>query len=87
MRNKNQKIIQILLTALMMMLGNHAFADNHQVRGSDAINLVIKANKKGLILDKDVSAHFVVILLLLDGKYYSCFLQNNTQYCSDFTEK
>ena len=87
MKNKNQKIIQILLTALMMMLGNHAFADNHQVRGSDAINLVMKANKKGLILDKDVAVEFILIRLLLDGKYYACFFTPENQYCSDLTEK
>ena len=87
MKNKNQKIIQILLTALMMMLGNHAFADNHEVRGSDAINLIIKANKKGLILNKTVGAEFVRMRLILDGKYYGCFLAYENQYCTDITEK
>ena len=87
MRNKNQKIIQILLTALMMMLGNHAFADNHRVRGSDAINLVIKANKKGLILEKNLGLEFVSLRLILDGKYYLCFCQPNEQFCADVTEK
>jgi len=87
MRNKNQKIIQILLTALMMMLGNHAFAYNYQVRGSDAINLIIKANKKGLILYKNVGDDYVHMRLILDGKYYTCIIANKDQYCSDFTEK
>jgi hypothetical protein len=87
MRNKNQKIIQILLTTLMMMLGNHAFADNHTLKGSEAINLVIKANKKGLILNKHVALEFITLRLILDGKYYSCFFTNNDQSCSDFTEK
>jgi hypothetical protein len=87
MRNKNQKIIQILLTALMMMLGNHAFADNHKVRGSDAINLAIKANKKGLILEKNLALEFVSLRLILDGKYYLCLFKPNVQYCADLTEK
>lgn len=87
MRNKNQKIIQILLTALMMMLGNHAFADNHTLKGSEAINLVIKANKKGLILNKTVGADAVDMRLILDGKYYFCTLRYELQYCSDITEK
>ena len=86
MRNKNQKIIQILITTLMMMLGNHAFADNNRLEGSDAINLISKANKKGLILDKNVDGRAVLIRLILDGKYYSCFLQSNAQSCSDATQ-
>ena len=96
--------MRIFLISLLLMFGTQAVADmifsihpEKSFFGSEAVELVLNAQKKGFILqnrifyeqygkinvDKPVSVNF--IKLLLDGRYYECRLEIWNQACDDLT--
>ena len=96
--------MRIFLITLLLMFGTQAVADmifsihpEKSFFGSEAVELVLNAQKKGFILqnrifyeqygkinvDKPVSVNF--IKLLLDGRYYECRLEIRNQACDDLT--
>ena len=77
--------MRIVLITLLLMFGTQATAKN--ITGSKAVDLILKAHNKGLIIKKDCSGGYCTILLLLKGRYYDCKLNYEGINCRDFTEK
>ena len=76
--------MRIFLITLLLMFGTQATAKT--VKGSKAVDLVLKAHKKGMIIEKQCkSGCFLVILL--DGRYYECGMTDQFQKCTDHTKK
>ena len=68
-----------------MTLATQVGAKEPEFVGSKAVDLVLKAQKKGLIIYKNANIDNQFFTLLLDGKYYNCFFKANKQSCSNFT--
>ena len=66
------------------MFGTQATAKT--VKGSKAVDLVLKAHKKGLILETNCNVG-CLIGMLLDGRYYQCVMSQQFQTCTDHTKK
>ena len=76
--------MRIFLITLLLMFGTQATAKT--VNGSKAVDLILKAHNKGLIIEKECSGKFCSIVLLLKGRYYDCILSDEGQFCRDFTK-
>ena len=75
--------MRIFLITLLLMFGTQATAKT--VEGSKAVDLVLEANKKGMILETNCKGgcYFVI---LLDGRYYQCWMAEQFQKCTDNTK-
>jgi hypothetical protein len=79
--------MRIFLITLLLMFGTQAAAER-DVYGSNAVELVLRAHEKGLILDidrKKTAPPSFFIKFLLEGRYYQCNFKARDQSCSDFT--
>ena len=75
--------MRIFLITLLLMFGTQATAQT--VKGSKAVDLVLKAHKKGMILEKQCNSG-CYILILLDGRFYECGISDQFQRCTDETK-
>ena len=79
--------MRIFLITLLLMFGTQAVAER-EFRGSKAVELVLMAHEKGLILDIDLQSPappFFFIKFLLKDRYYQCTFKPRHQMCTDFT--
>jgi hypothetical protein len=76
--------MRIFLITLLVMFGTQATAKT--VNGSKAVDLVLKAHKKGLILETNCKGAGCYITILLDGRFYQCWMAEQFQYCTDNTK-
>jgi len=65
------------------MFGTQATAKT--VKGSKAVDLVLKAHKKGMIMEKQCNVA-CYIAILLDGRFYQCTITEQFQTCTDETK-
>ena len=77
--------MRIFLMTLLLMFGSQATAEM-DYRGSEAVDLVLKATKKGLILKKSEPVTDVFFIkMVFNGRYYRCKLMSLEQWCIDDT--
>ena len=58
--------MRLFLITLLLMFGTQATAKT--VKGSKAVDLVLKAHKKGMIIEKQCNSGCFLVILL-DGRY------------------
>ena len=75
--------MRLFLIMLLLMFGTQATAKT--VNGSKAVDLVLKAHKKGMIMEKQCNGGCFIVILL-DGRYYQCVMAEQLQTCSDTTK-
>ena len=75
--------MRIFLITLLLMFGTQATAKT--VKGSKAVDLVLKAHKKGMIMEKQCNVG-CYIAILLDGRFYQCTITEQFQTCTDETK-
>lgn len=76
--------MRLFLITLLLMFGTQATAKT--VNGSKAVDLVLKAHKKGLIIGTNCKGGGCSLVILLDGRYYQCVMAEQLQTCSDTTK-
>ena len=76
--------MRLFLITLLLMFGTQATAKT--VKGSKAVDLVLKAHKKGMIIEKQCNSGCFLVILL-DGRYYQCGMTEQFQKCTDHTKK
>ena len=75
--------MRTLLIALLMTLATQVGAKEPDFAGSEAVDLVGKG--EGLIISKKENHDSISIVLLLNGKYYFCFFEQNNAFCNNFS--
>ena len=75
--------MRLFLIMLLLMFGTQATAKT--VKGSKAVDLVLKAHKKGMIMEKQCNGGCFIVILL-DGRYYECGINEQYQTCTDKTK-
>lgn len=77
--------MRIFLITLLLMFGTQATAKT--VEGSKAVDLVLEANKKGMIVVQTCKITQCYFVILLDGRYYECPITEKYQKCTDHTKR
>ena len=79
--------MRIFLMTLLLMVGTQAVGER-SFRGSKAVELVLMAHDKGLILEieaLETAPPSFFIKFLLENRYYQCNFKALTQGCNDYT--
>ena len=80
------KKLAVLLASVAVLWGSHAASES--IRGEAAVELVIKAHKRGVIVRKEIinnASKTAQFELMLDGRFYQCNIQARNQWCNDQT--
>ena len=80
------KKLAALLASFAVLWGSHAASES--IRGEAAVELIIKAHKRGVIVRKELTNDaFKTTLfeLMLDGRFYQCIIEARDQWCNDQT--
>ena len=72
------------LVVLLLAFGSQAAADK-RLKGSDAVEFVELAHRKGVILEQKMYQGGFMLTILVKGRYNFCFIEDLTQRCDDRT--
>ena len=79
------KKLAVLLASVAVLWGSHAAAGD-VFKGEEAIELIVQAHDKGIILRKSHDPRSGNSLdILLDLRYYICIVDMYDQFCTDVT--
>ena len=79
------KKLAALLASFAVLWGGHAAAGDI-FRGEEAVELIVQAHDKGIILRKTHNPRIGISLdILLDLRYYQCNVEMYDQFCTDVT--
>ena len=78
------KKLAALLASVAVLWGSHAAAGNY-FKGEEAVELIVQAHDKGIILRKINNSTSISFDILLDLRYYRCTVKLYDQLCSDVT--
>jgi hypothetical protein len=75
-----------LVASFAVLWGSHAASES--IRGEAAVELIIKAHKRGVIVRKEIinnADKTALFELMLDGRFYQCNVEARDQWCNDQT--
>ena len=79
------KKLAMLLASVAVLWGSHAAAREF-FKGEEAVELIVQAHDKGIILRKSHNPRIGIGLdILLDLRYYACMVTIYDQFCTDVT--
>ena len=76
--------MRIILMILLTIAATNVKAD--AVNGPEAVKLVLKAKKKGLIYEVFKNHEGIALIVFVDNRYYECALTEKGQSCTDYTD-